>query len=204
MSRAAFIQNRAASKREAILAAARNRFATDGYARSSTESIARDAQVSTATLYRQFPTKLDLFACVLSDGISDFENRLRSMKSHSPRDRLKELAHAYGALLDQPDTAGVMRAIFSAASTSPEVAHVFYERIKAVVAGAFYAAVVDLSDDGQLALPPDPAVPIGQLMGMIEHATLWRRMLSTDDAKVDVGNKVDDAIETFWSRWGVG
>jgi TetR/AcrR family transcriptional regulator, regulator of autoinduction and epiphytic fitness len=201
MSRAVFIQNRAASKREAILAAARNRFSTDGYARSSTESIARDAQVSTATLYRQFPTKLDLFASVLSDGIGDFEGRLRAMKAQDPRDRFRELAHAYGELLDQPDTAGVMRAILSAASTSPEVAHVFYERIKAVVAGAFYAAVIDLSNDGQLALPPDPAVPVGQLMGMIEHATLWRRMLSTHDAKVAVANMVDDAIETFWARW---
>jgi AefR-like transcriptional repressor, C-terminal domain len=113
------------------------------------------------------------------------------MKAQEPRDRLRKLTHAYGALLDQPDTAGVMRAILSAASTSPEVAHVFYERIKAVVAGAFYAAVVDLSDNGQLALPPDPAVPVGQLMGMIEHATLWRRMLSTHDANVDVRNKAD-------------
>jgi TetR/AcrR family transcriptional regulator, regulator of autoinduction and epiphytic fitness len=203
MTRQAFIQNRAAAKREAILIVARNRFAIDGYARSSTESIARDAQVSTATLYRQFPTKLDLFASVLTDGVSDFESRLRTMKSENPRDRLTELAHAYGELLDQPETAGVMRAILSAASTSPEVAHVFYERIKAVVAGAFFTTVIALNDDGELALPDDPAVPVGQIMGMIEHATLWRRMLSANDAKVAVGSLVDEAIKTFWARWGV-
>jgi TetR/AcrR family transcriptional regulator, regulator of autoinduction and epiphytic fitness len=202
MSRDAFIKNRAAEKREAILVAARQRFAVEGYERSSTEKIARDAQVSTATLFRQFPTKLDLFAAVLSDGIGDFEDQMKIAKGADLSKRLNVLAHAYGRLLDQPNTAGVMRAILSAAPTSPEIAATFYDKVKLVVGGAFFETIAKLAEQGILREKPDLSIAAGQLMGMIEHATLWRRMLSGKDATEDTSPQIDAALQTFWTRWG--
>jgi TetR/AcrR family transcriptional regulator, regulator of autoinduction and epiphytic fitness len=204
MSRDTFIKNRAAEKREAILAAARQWFADEGYERSSTEKIARDAQVSTATLFRQFPTKLDLFAAVLSDGIGDFEDQMRIAKTADLSNRLGVLAHGYGQLLDQPNTAGVMRAILSAAPTSPEIARTFYDKVKLVVGGAFFETIAELASAGMLCEKPDLPIAAGQLMGMIEHATLWRRMLSGKDAAEDTTPQIAAALQTFWARWGKG
>jgi TetR/AcrR family transcriptional regulator, regulator of autoinduction and epiphytic fitness len=203
MSREDFIKTRAAAKRADILSAARARFARDGYERASTEKIAGDARVSTATLFRQFPTKLDLFSAVMSDGLGAFDTRLAEASALPPLERLTVLAHAYGQLLDQPETAGIMRAILAAAPTSPDVAAAFYERVKSVIAGSFQETASQLHVAGLLVLPDGPAVPVGQLMGMIEHVTLWRRMLSSDPVKVQIAPLVDAALDSFWTKWGV-
>ena len=52
---------RAATKRAAILDAAEESFRKEGFARTSMEAVANNARVSTATLYRYFPAKPELF-----------------------------------------------------------------------------------------------------------------------------------------------
>lgn len=84
MSREDFLKRRAAVKRVAVLAAARDRFATDGFERASMERIAHDAQVSTATLYRHFPSKIDLFQAVLAQSVVAFETELAAAAERPP------------------------------------------------------------------------------------------------------------------------
>lgn len=52
--------------RDALLASARAAFASEGL-NAALESIARDASVSIGTLYRHFPTRLDLVQAVFTD-----------------------------------------------------------------------------------------------------------------------------------------
>ncbi|WP_281689100.1 TetR/AcrR family transcriptional regulator [Pseudonocardia thermophila] len=55
------------AKRDAITRAARTVFGRDGYARTTTDAIAREAGVSTRTLYKHFPSKERLFTTVLAE-----------------------------------------------------------------------------------------------------------------------------------------
>ncbi|MBE3012692.1 TetR/AcrR family transcriptional regulator [Microbispora sp. NEAU-D428] len=55
------------AKNEAITRAARAVFGRDGYARTSTDAIAREAGVSTRTLYKHFGSKERLFSVVLAE-----------------------------------------------------------------------------------------------------------------------------------------
>ncbi len=68
----AFNQNRKASSRENLLAAAITLFCRDGYASVGIEEIAREAGVSRVTFYRHFPTKtalaLELFQRAAAEG----------------------------------------------------------------------------------------------------------------------------------------
>ncbi len=203
MSREDFIASRAAAKRAAIIAAAGHRFASEGYDRASTADIARDANVSTATLFRQFPNKLHLFSSVLGDALGTFREALSEPIGTSPRQHLASVAHAYGGLLDQPRTAGLMRAVLAAAPGFPEIAATFYESAKNLIVEAFHQSIAALVESGELAFPDGPALAVGQLMGMIEHVTLWRRLLSDDTGPVDVTVRVDLAIETFFKAWRV-
>ncbi|MEP5368439.1 helix-turn-helix domain-containing protein, partial [Parvibaculum sp.] len=50
-----------AQKRSSILGAARKNFLTNGYSGAGMAEIARDADVSTATLYKHFSSKEALF-----------------------------------------------------------------------------------------------------------------------------------------------
>ncbi|WBB73458.1 TetR/AcrR family transcriptional regulator [Micromonospora sp. WMMD1128] len=53
------------AKRDAIVLAARAVFGRDGYARTTMDTIAREAEVSTRTLYKHFGSKEELFSFVL-------------------------------------------------------------------------------------------------------------------------------------------
>ncbi|MEV7404559.1 TetR/AcrR family transcriptional regulator [Streptomyces sp. NPDC091267] len=58
-----------AEKREAIVVGARKVFGRDGYTRTSVESIAKEAVVSTRTIYNHFPGgKAQLFRAVVVEG----------------------------------------------------------------------------------------------------------------------------------------
>ncbi|HEY0053410.1 MAG TPA: helix-turn-helix domain-containing protein, partial [Caulobacteraceae bacterium] len=72
---------RAGGKRRDILRAARKHFMVEGYAAAGMEAVARDASVSTATLYVYFPSKADLFAKVIDDAAEDFSRLMREVQS---------------------------------------------------------------------------------------------------------------------------
>jgi TetR/AcrR family transcriptional regulator, regulator of autoinduction and epiphytic fitness len=202
MSREEFLQRRAAIKRAAVLAAARERFAADGYVGASMERIAQEAQVSTATLYRQFPSKLDLFQAILALGIAGFEQTLEAITTDDPKRRIDELATAYANLLDDADIAGILRAVFSAAATSPEVAEAFYAHVKRIVAGAIHEAVAAGVAAGAVQACADPMQPGGHLMGLIEHAILWRRLLQNTPGPHPPAEIAAAARAAFWRAYG--
>ena len=58
--------------RQIIYEAARHEFAANGYAATSTETVARRAGVSTKTLYRLVPNKAALFEGMVSDRLDRF------------------------------------------------------------------------------------------------------------------------------------
>jgi AcrR family transcriptional regulator len=203
MSRLDYINRRAAAKRAAVLKAARVRFAEDGLEGANVERIAQEAGVSTATLYRQFPSKLALFSESLSDGLADFEKRLTELSALPAEDRLDQLACAYAELLDDRLVAGMLRAVLSAAPASPEVTRIFFERVKGTTAAAFHAAVEAAAAAGRIARPQQAVQPGSHLMGMIEHGTIWRRMLTGEDGETPPRRIAEDALKTFWAAYGV-
>src|ERR1700730_13550893 len=58
--------------RQIIYEAARHEFAANGFAATSTETVARRAGVSTKTLYRLIPNKEALFEAMVSDRLDRF------------------------------------------------------------------------------------------------------------------------------------
>jgi AcrR family transcriptional regulator len=68
----------AAETRRAILDAARRRFGEDGYAATTTAAIATDAGVSQSGLFHHFPDKRHLFAEVLRETITAYDDEVRA------------------------------------------------------------------------------------------------------------------------------
>lgn len=94
----------AAQKRAAILDAARALFKEDGYERTTTDKVARLAEVSSATVCKHFPTKEQLFGavmqCLWAEGAS---LELPSPPPGDPRAGLTQLAQEDADFLMRPN-----------------------------------------------------------------------------------------------------
>ncbi|MEO1642093.1 MAG: TetR/AcrR family transcriptional regulator [Pseudomonadota bacterium] len=181
MTLAEFRQTRSAKKHSAILDAASALFRRDGYQGASMEDIAKTAEVSTATLYRHFASKADLFEAVATASLETLETRIDLAPSDTPLIRLETLATAYAELLCQPETVGIMRMLVAETGRNADLAERFYCSVKLRLGDVFEAAVRDLETAGLITRGDIDRAP-GQLQGMIEHATLLRALILGDTA----------------------
>jgi AcrR family transcriptional regulator len=115
--------------RQIIYEAARHEFAANGYAATSTETLARRAGVSTKTLYRLMPNKAALFEAMVSDRQARF---LSDFKLHVADDAdidtgLNAALTAYADLALDPDVVALQRIILQEIGQFPELAAAYYD-----------------------------------------------------------------------------
>jgi AcrR family transcriptional regulator len=115
--------------RQIVYEAARHEFAANGYAATSTETLARRAGVSTKTLYRLMPNKAALFEGMVSDRQARF---LSDFKLHVTEDAdiesgLNAALMAYADLALDPDVVALQRIILQETGQFPELAAAFYD-----------------------------------------------------------------------------
>ena len=110
MTLAAFRENRSLQKRRAILDAAKTLFANQGITAVSMATLAAEAGVSTATLYRHFESKEDVFASVIDELVHGFDDSsINTAEQHL--EGLHLLALRYARTLVDPTVLGLLRAV---------------------------------------------------------------------------------------------
>lgn len=198
-----FRKARSARKHADILAAGLTVFRRDGYSRATMEAIAREASVSTATLYRHFPSKPALFEAVATDSLAKLAPR-SDEAADGPLDGLVRLAHRYADALSEPDTRRLVRMLVSETGDGGTLAQQVYTDVKARVGALFEEAVAAAAAVGEVRADAGEGPGPGQLQGMIEHATLMRGLLLGDEAPpADAPREIARAaLETWLARWG--
>jgi len=206
MSASALGETRSERKRRLILDAARAIFAREGFAHAGMEQVARDAGVSTATLYAHFPGKADLFRMVVEDRIGSIAGRVgRSLAVRGDaRQRLAAFGMAYAEFYCAPGSRALFRMVIAERRRFPDLADHFRERGRAELGGTALAILRDLVDSGQIVVDK-PSWAAGQLQGMIEHATLILGLVGGDESMParPLETIVAEAVETFLARYGV-
>lgn len=204
MSRSDYLAKRSTQKRNAVLDAGRRRFAADGFAGASMEAIAAAADVSTATLYKLFPSKVTLFAEIWRAELETFSALLDDASDPRPAQRPAALALAYARLLDDPVRIGLLRAMLAGVSSTPEIGASFYEDVRTRVAVAFTDMALTLRASGHIACASEDEarVAAGQLMGMVEHWMLWALLFADAKPKAPPDTIAAAAADAFWRAWG--
>jgi len=87
-----------ANRRERILEVAKARFQTDGYAPTTIELIAKDADVSAVTVYNYFDSKAGLLLALVSESDQLLIRQLKSMIAQKPTDLIDAVA-TFGQIL---------------------------------------------------------------------------------------------------------
>src|SRR5882757_7011654 len=114
--------------RQIIYEAARHEFAANGYAATSTETVARRAGISTKTLYRLVPNKAALFEGMVSDRLDRF---LSDFSLHVAHDAdietgLNAALLAVADLALDPEVVALQRIILQETGQFSDLATAFY------------------------------------------------------------------------------
>lgn len=199
------LNDRNEKKRRSILEVARGHFMQHGYADSGMETIAREAGVSTATLYNLFPSKRRLFEAVIEESGEVFGRRIveASSSDGDALARLRLFVRGYAAFLCDPFVRSVFHLVLAERRRFRATAHGFYVKGRESYGGTLLALLETLQREGRLK-PARLATATGQLMGMIEHPCFVVPLLSGNG--VDLRRRpeaiADEALETFLARYG--
>ena len=193
-------------KRQAILRYARKAFVSDGYAATKIEPIAREAGVSTATLYALFDGKAQLFSAVIEDAAQDFARQMAGVGAieGDARQQLISFAEAYADFMSDPFVRAVFRLVMAERPRFQLVARRFFDQGQAAFGATLIAILKAQSTAGALQPIDRPSWAAGHLMGMIEHPVFFVPLVTGDEITVRRTNAeiVEDAVDTFLARYG--
>jgi AcrR family transcriptional regulator len=137
----------------AILAAARERFAADGYERATIRAVAAHAGIDPAMVMRYFGNKEKLFAAA-----ADFDLQLPDL-STVPPDQVGNVLAAH--FLERWEADGALMVLLRTSVTNDDAA----ERMRAIFAGQLGPYAARMSDDPASA-PQRAALVATQVLGM--------------------------------------
>jgi AcrR family transcriptional regulator len=127
--------DRSLPAREAILGAARARFAADGYDRATVRAIAADAGIDPSMVMRYFGSKKQLFALT-----AEFDLRLPDLAA-APRDQVGRVLAAH--LLDRWEADDGLQILLRTATTDDDAA----ERMRAIFASQLAPQIAALTGE---------------------------------------------------------
>ena len=112
-------------KQNRILATARGFFLSRGYQNTSMDQVAKESGVTKQTVYRYFPSKLELFRAVL-EGMAT-EGRHYTFGEAGVREELEAFARELVTLHLTEERLGLFRLIIAESAQIKEVGKVFFE-----------------------------------------------------------------------------
>lgn len=169
-------QQIAQEKRAAIVEAALRGFLQDGYARTSLASVAAAAGVSKATLFKQFPTKAELFDAIVADFWRSDAAAAEPPALGDLHEGLVVLGRRYVDLLTREGMVDLYRVVIAETPRLPELGKAHFERGKL----PFWSSVRDYLlaqvQAGRVVVE-DADTAATQFLGMIADYAFWPRLL---------------------------
>lgn len=114
-------------KREQIMRAAADLFLSEGFSRTSMDTIAAAAGVSKQTVYSHFRNKDELFRSCIAKKVRQYALVLDPAGHDTLEQGLASLADGYLRLLSDAHVVRMWRVVITEAVTQPKVAGLFYQ-----------------------------------------------------------------------------
>ncbi len=114
-------------KRQQISEAAANLFLTEGFERTSMDSIAQAAGVSKQTVYSHFANKDELFRSCIASKVAEYDLTVEPSEYHTLEAGLRAFADGYLRILSDPRVVSMWRLIMAESVEHAHVARVFYD-----------------------------------------------------------------------------
>jgi AcrR family transcriptional regulator len=187
-------------KYDQVIAGAREIFMRDGFDGAGVDDIAREAQVSKATLYSYFPDKRQLFVEVAKGECRrQADAAVAEIDTDAPPARVLRLAGLHILRFNlSPYGLAVYRIAIAESSRFPDLGREFYESGPKVVETALTDYFAKAVGRDELAIP-DPVLAAHQFHELC-RADLFRRHIygvQTSATPAEVDRVVDGAVALF-------
>lgn len=190
-------------KRAAILEAALDNFLRNGFSRAGMADIAREADVSTATLYKHFDSKEALFAAVIkqaAQGVGDYSGLVAP--GDSARDILRKLCKAYLSVQFEHNANALMRIVIAEVPGAPKLAAEMYD-VLANRRNDSLMAVMDAMIERGMLKRHDAAFSARLGGGMLKELFVWPALFDADfQLPPDTDKKIDMCVDAFLELYG--
>ncbi|GGJ01179.1 TetR family transcriptional regulator [Neoroseomonas lacus] len=170
------LKPRQAAKRQAILAAAGRLFMAEGLSGTSMDAVAREADVSKATLYAHIASKDALFGAVVTERCDAMAREAVALAGHgtSLREGLARFGAATLRFLVSPGTLAIYRIVMAEGPRAPGIAATFYEAGPMAGRRALAAWLADEQRRGRLDPTVDADVAAVDFAGLL-RGDVWLR-----------------------------
>ncbi|MBX3508893.1 MAG: TetR/AcrR family transcriptional regulator [Parvibaculum sp.] len=191
------------TKRAAILRAARDNFLNGGFTRAAMADIARDADVSTATLYKHFSSKNALFAAIVEDACASINDILPAdIANQNAREVLRRFADAYVEQQFDHRMNELLRVVIAEVPNAPDLASSVYANGVMARYDRLMNALDALVERGDLK-PHNTRDGALHLGGMVKEFIVWPALFAPRFEKpADLDAKIDACIDAFLKIYG--
>jgi TetR/AcrR family transcriptional regulator of autoinduction and epiphytic fitness len=202
MAEEAYHQRIKQEKRSAAVQAAMELFFEQGYERTSLAQIARRADLSTATLFKRFPTKAALFEAIVEEFWSTDASCTGAMPQGDPGKALRKIGVDYAHRMRRPEMQAIYRLIVAETPRFPDLGRLLFDKAKGPFLTQLMQYLGSEMEKGVLHIA-DPETASLQFLGLIAGRAFWPELLGPgcggDEAAV-VGI-VDEATELMLARY---
>lgn len=188
-------------KRTAVIRAAMGLFLEQGYERTSLQQIGKKADVSTATLFKRFPTKAALFEAMVEDFWAVPPPCPERALSEDPAIGLRKMGMSYALLMRTPEMQGIYRLIISEAPRFPDLGQAVYDRVK----GPFLQRLEDYlraqAAAGRMVVD-HAETAASQFLAVITGQSFWPELIGPGcgGSDGDVEQVVEEAVKLILAR----
>lgn len=194
----------AEDNRTAILHAATDLFLDVGYDRTSLAQVADRAGVSKATLFKQFPTKAELFTAMVLDAGDAAHPDFTMPSSGDFHGGLVSIGVAYAEVLHLPRMTDLIRAVITESARFPELRDQAFDFGTLAVLRALRSFLEVANARGD-AMVEDLDGAAAQFLGMIATVVFWPRLVHVGWSLTDeeIRHTVYEAATTMAARYAI-
>jgi TetR/AcrR family transcriptional regulator of autoinduction and epiphytic fitness len=143
-------------KRLAAMQAATDLFLEQGYERTSLQQVAKRADVSTATLFKRYPTKASLFEAMVEAFWAVEDACGGAILTSNPRAGLRKIGLDYAKRMRAPQMAAIYRLIIAEALHFPDLGRMLYDKGKGPYLDWLNTYLAAEVNAGELVIPDIP------------------------------------------------
>lgn len=190
------------AKRMAIIEAAARSFFDAGFAASSIEQIAADAEVSKVTIYNHFGDKRGLFAAAVELECEKMRGyfSLEDMPRGSIRERLRAIGEGMVAFLSRPEMVQFERRIAAETEDEPALGEAFLKAGPWRMKEGFSAFLAHAKARGELNVE-NPHLAAEQFASLCKGMGDLERRFGSDVSPEDTMQRIQGAVDVFLAAY---